>query len=85
MALAQGLPVVSSNVGGLGELVRHGENGLLVPSGSVACLTAALASLDDQRLQELAAGARESAERFTWSGYAATLEELLHEVGGGRQ
>jgi glycosyltransferase involved in cell wall biosynthesis len=81
MALAHGLPVVSSNVGGLGELVRHGDNGLLVPPGSVTSLTAALAGLDDQQLHRLAAGARAGAGRYTWSGYVATLEELLTELG----
>jgi glycosyltransferase involved in cell wall biosynthesis len=30
-ALAAGLPIVGSNVGAVPELVRHGENGLLVP------------------------------------------------------
>jgi glycosyltransferase involved in cell wall biosynthesis len=81
LALAHGLPVVCSDVGGLGELVRHGSNGLLVPPGSITSLTAALAGLDDRHLQQLAAGARASADRYTWSGYVATLENLLTELG----
>jgi glycosyltransferase involved in cell wall biosynthesis len=41
-AMRAGLPVIASRVGGVGELVVHGETGLLVPGGSVAALTDAL-------------------------------------------
>jgi len=34
-SLSFGLPVVATNVGGVSELVEHGENGFLVPSGDL--------------------------------------------------
>jgi glycosyltransferase involved in cell wall biosynthesis len=37
-AMRAGLPVVASNVGGVGESVRDGENGFLVGRGDVAQL-----------------------------------------------
>ena len=44
-AMAAGLPVVASDVGGLRELVRDGETGVLVPSGDPAALGDALRPL----------------------------------------
>ena len=46
-ALACGVPVVTTRVGGNAEIVHHGENGLLVPLGDTAALrTALLTGLD---------------------------------------
>jgi len=44
-AMATGLPVVATDVGGTSEAVAHGETGLLVPVGDPAALAAALAAL----------------------------------------
>lgn len=51
-AMARALPVVTTRVGGIPELVRDGIDGLLVEPGDVAALASALASLaSDQELQ----------------------------------
>lgn len=44
-AMAARLPAVATRVGGNPELVRDGENGLLVPSGDAAALAEKLAAL----------------------------------------
>jgi glycosyltransferase involved in cell wall biosynthesis len=44
-AMAAGLPVVSTRVGGSPEVVRHGETGFLVDSGNEAQLVEALRTL----------------------------------------
>jgi glycosyltransferase involved in cell wall biosynthesis len=44
-AMAAGVPIVASDLGGLGEHIRSGESGLLVPPGSVSSLAAALQDL----------------------------------------
>lgn len=73
-AMAAGLPVIASRVGGLPEAVIDGETGLLVPPGDAAALTAALARLGADRAcaRRLgAAGAARVAAHFSLAAMAA--------------
>jgi glycosyltransferase involved in cell wall biosynthesis len=68
-AMASGTPVIASAIGGLPEVVRDGETGLLVPPGDVAALHGCLTRvLGDRDLRSrLGANAREAVlDRFTW-------------------
>ena len=57
-AMASGLPVVATAVGGLPGLIDDGQTGFLVPSGDEAALRARLAMLRDQPEVARAVGAR---------------------------
>jgi glycosyltransferase involved in cell wall biosynthesis len=46
-AMACGLPVLASNVGGIPELICHGENGLLLPPGDASAWAAAIKQVMD--------------------------------------
>jgi polysaccharide biosynthesis protein PslF len=65
-ALSTGTPVVASAMRGLSDLVRHGDNGLLVPEGDAHALTEALRRLDgDAALRDrLRAGAARTAAQL---------------------
>jgi glycosyltransferase involved in cell wall biosynthesis len=83
-AMAAGLPVVSTAVGGVPELVREGETGLLVPSEDAAALAQAMQALVDDpvRRQAMGAAARQHAVahfdiRHTARGYEQLYETLL--------
>lgn len=67
LAMAHGVPVVASNIGGLPEIVRHDETGLLVPNQPDAVAAAARRLLADPALvTRLTANARRLVEeRFT--------------------
>nr|WP_280712760.1 glycosyltransferase family 4 protein [Desulfobaculum xiamenense] len=59
-SMAMGVPVIASEVGGIPDLVRHRENGLLVPPGNVRELALAMHHLlhDTQQARELGRAGR---------------------------
>jgi len=76
-AMAAGLPVVASHVGGLDRLVADGTTGVLVPPGDAAALAAALADLAGDpaaRAALGAAGRRAVLAAHTWD---AVVERVL--------
>ena len=82
-AMAAGVPVVASAVGGNLELVQDGENGLLVPFGDVPATCAALLRLLEDRplADRLAATARrEAAERTVERMVDETLAVFLEAI-----
>ena len=85
-ALARGLPVLASEVGGVAEALGHGDDGtrpgLLVPPGDPAALGAALrAWLGDAELRgRLRRAARE--RRASLRGWSATTSVVAGVLAG---
>ena len=50
-AMEAGLPIVAANVGGIPEVLDHGQCGLLVPAGEVAALRDGLLAIVENREQ----------------------------------
>ncbi len=79
-AMAAGVPVVATRVGGVPELIDDGRTGLLVEPGDERALGAAISLALDAR--ELGAAAREEARRrFSRERMAAEIAALYEEVG----
>lgn len=81
-ALALGLPVVATAVGGIPEAVRSGVEGLTVPAGRPDLLGEALATLagDAERRATLGAAARERSALFDIRRATARIEAVYNEV-----
>jgi D-inositol-3-phosphate glycosyltransferase len=86
-AMACGVPVVASAVGGHLDTVEPGRTGLLVPPGDVAALQQALRQLlGSQRLREAlgAIAAEKARERYGWGRIAADTESTYRAVADRR-
>jgi glycosyltransferase involved in cell wall biosynthesis len=83
-AFCRNRAVVGSDVGGIADLVRDGENGLLVPPRDPAALADALVRVlsDRERAERLGRGAREGVEPLlaTPEEYARRLREIVDVV-----
>jgi glycosyltransferase involved in cell wall biosynthesis len=78
-AMAMGLPVVASAVGGIPELIEHERNGVLVPPGDERALAAAVLSLfqDPTRADRLASSARTTiVSRYSFDRMVREFEAL---------
>lgn len=75
-AMASGLPVVSTRVGGVPLQVRDGENGLLVENGDACAMADAICRLARDPEQRRAMGERNRREAVASYGWAAPLDRL---------
>ncbi|MGI9146231.1 MAG: glycosyltransferase [Chloroflexota bacterium] len=84
-AMACGLPVVATAVGGLLRTIEDGRTGFLVPSGDVGALADRLVALllDAGRRQAIGAAARLTVEReFSWARTVQATLEVYRQVLG---
>ena len=82
LAMSAGVPVVASGVGGLPEIVRHGENGLLVDNTPQAIAAAVRQLLDDSAFARRVGDAarRTVMERFTVDRMVRRTMEVYRQV-----
>ncbi len=78
-AMALGLPVVGTNVGGIPYLVEDGKSGLLVPKGDAKAMCQAIKKLlsDNVWASTRSENARKKAEQFDWEVIKLKWIELL--------
>ena len=82
LAMSAGVPVVASNVGGLPEIIRHGENGLLVENTPPAIAAAVRELLGDPALaRRMGEAARRTVmQNFTVDHMVRRTMEVYRQV-----
>jgi glycosyltransferase involved in cell wall biosynthesis len=85
-ALASGVPVVSTAVGGVPFIVHDGATALLVPPGDAQAMAAALLRLlaEPELAQRLSANGLREAQRYTWEQVAPLWAAVYAEAVAGR-
>jgi len=78
-AMACGVPVIASKIGGLKEIVQEGVSGLLVPPGdSIALANSIVYLLSNEQIRlRLGEGARRRAEEFSQARRSSELVTLF--------
>lgn len=86
-AMSYGLPVVTTPVGGIGEVVDHQKTGLLIDPGSTNQLSNALKVLLSDRDLRLRLGnsARVKAKDFAIDKYTQSLSNLYEKIAQTRR
>ena len=86
-AMALGLPVIATEVGGIPEMVADGETGLLFPAGDREAFADALCTLgkDKEKRKELGlAGSVRHRTFFSEDSYAIGVEQVINKLLAGK-
>ena len=83
-AMAMGVPVVATRIGGVGEILENDRQGLLVPPDDEAALVDALGSLlrDPERRRTLGAAGRLRVEEFSMEQMIRRTEDVYKRLCG---
>ena len=85
-AMALGKPIVASDIGGIKNLVLHGENGLLVPVGDIAAWTEAIFQLcrDPEAGRRMGDAGRRIAPRYSSEEMIKMIDQLYGNLLANR-
>ena len=78
-AMALGLPVISTNVGGIPYLIAHSENGILVPPNNTNAFVNAILDLKNNtnKANKIAIAARNTVKQYDWEVVKLQWKSIL--------
>jgi L-malate glycosyltransferase len=81
-ALASGVPVISTDVGGVPYIVEHGKTALLVPPKNPESMATAITSLlaDPEQARRLREAGIETVQQYTWANVRHRLLQTYEQV-----
>ncbi len=86
-AMASGLPVLAYDHAAAGQLIEHGENGLLAACGAAPDFIGQAERLaaDPQHARRMGVAARQTAERLAWDAVIDQVETLFIQAARGAE
>lgn len=84
-AMASGLPVIASNVGGIPDAIKNNENGLLIPPEDYQILSSSILMLlnDDQMRKDLGEKGSATTKHYSWAAIAEETVEVYRWLING--
>jgi len=81
-AMATGLPIVASRVGGIPDLVKDGKNGLLVPPADASVLEKAISTLlvDKTKRKRMGAAGKKMCRPYSAEAMVEQIDDLYREL-----
>ena len=81
-AMSAGLPIVASRVGGIPDLVTHGENGLLVPPANAGALEQAISDLlsDKSRRKHMGETGKKMCRPYSVEAMVEKIDDLYSRL-----
>jgi glycosyltransferase involved in cell wall biosynthesis len=81
-AMAAGMPIVASQVGGIPDLVKHDKNGLLVPPRDAAALELTISNLfdDENKRKRMGDVGRKMCRHYSLEAMAAQIDDLYERL-----
>ncbi len=80
MAYNFGKPVVATDVGGLGEMIKNGANGFVVPPNDPQAFADALYKFYEEKSEDkFSANVKVDAEKYSWEKFASELLDFLQK------
>lgn len=81
-AMANGLCIVSTNVGGIPWMIQHSQDGLLVPSDDAEAMARAIKSLlnNSSLAKSISEAARQTAKAYDWTNVMPEWQKLFAQL-----
>ena len=80
--MAMEKPVLGSNVGGIAEIIKHGENGFLFEKGNLESFKNTLLEILDTDTNQIGKNARKMiVDNYTWDKSAKILQKVYEGLG----
>ena len=81
-AMAAGLPIVASRVGGIPDLVKDGKNGLLVPPADASALAEAISDLltDKEKRNRMGEAGKKMCRQYSAEAMVEQIDNLYKEL-----